>query len=201
MDRYCPLRAALAGLWRPTSRTAARRLNGPDDGARPLLADLLLLSLVHSAGRRQPHGGPVPNDQSLAPPAQPARPSPRRLLAWVLGALLLTGLFHCPALPHDGDHGHLPSLVLASGTAPEVESALQNESGHSHGGAFCTSPGLIPQVQGGPDSPTRAGALLPATAVPAVAAVGLFALQPRRRRHRIATPGRSTLTIVCRWRI
>ena len=143
----------------------------------------------------------MPIDQSLARRDLPALPSPRRLLAWVLGALLLAGLFHCPALSHDGDHGHLPSLVLAGGAAPEAESALQNESGHSHGAAACTSPGLILQIHGGADSPTRAGALLPLTGVSTVVAVGLFALRFQPRGHRIATPGRSTLTIVCRWRI
>lgn len=143
----------------------------------------------------------MPNDQSPARLDQPALPSPRRLLAWVLGALLLAGLFHCLALPHDRDHGHQPSLVLAGGAAPEVESALQNESGHSHGAAACTAPGLIPQIHGGSDSLTRAGALLPLTGVSAVVAVWLSALRFRPRGHRIATPGRSTLTIVCRWRI
>lgn len=152
-------------------------------------------------GRRLPHGGPVPIDQTVARRDLPALPSPRRFLAWVLGALLLAGLFHCPALPHDGDHGHLPSLVLAGGAAPATESALQNESGHSHGTAACTSPGLIPQIHGWSDSPTRAGALPPLTGTSAVVAVWLSALRFRPRGHRIATPGRSTLTIVCRWRI
>lgn len=143
----------------------------------------------------------MPNDQSPARLDQPAAPSPRRLLAWVLGALMLAGLFHCPALSHDGDHRHLASLVLTGDAAPDAESALESESEHSHGGTSCSSPSLVPQVQGGSDAPTRAGALLSGTGVPAVASLGLFPVRRRPGRHRIATPGRSTLTIVCRWRI
>ena len=143
----------------------------------------------------------MPNDQSPARLDLPALPSPRRLLAWVLGALLLTGLFHCPAVPHDGDHGHLPTLVLAGDAAPTAEPPDPQESGHSHSDTSCTFPTLAPQAQGVSDSPARAGAPLPLTGISAIAAAGLFALKPRRRRHLIAKPGRSTLTIVCRWRI
>ncbi|GHE76197.1 hypothetical protein GCM10018771_67940 [Streptomyces cellulosae] len=143
----------------------------------------------------------MPNAPSPARLAQPAAPSPRRLLAWVLGALLLTGLFHCPALSHDGDHGHLASVVLTGDAAPDAGSSLESESEHSHSGTSCSSPTLVPQVQGGSDAPTRAGSLLSGAGVPAVAALGLSPVRRRPGRHPIATPGRSTLTIVCRWRI
>ena len=155
----------------------------------------------HGAGRRLPHGGPVPNDQSPARLDQPSLPSPRRLLTWVLGALLLAGLFHCPAVPHDGDHGHPAALVLTGDVAPDAESSLDSESEHSHGGTSCSSPSLVPRVQGGSDTPTRVGAMPSGTGVPAVAALGLFPVRRRPGGHRMATPGRSTLTIVCRWRI
>ncbi|GGL34885.1 hypothetical protein GCM10010095_20300 [Streptomyces anthocyanicus] len=143
----------------------------------------------------------MPNNQSPARLDQPASPSPRRLLTWVLGALMLAGLFHCPALPHDEGHGHLASLVLTGDAAPDGESSPASQSEHSHGGTSCSSLSLAPQVQGGSDAPTRTGALLTGIGVPAVAALGLFPVRRRPGRHRIATPGRSTLTIVCRWRI
>ncbi|NJQ02924.1 hypothetical protein [Streptomyces zingiberis] len=142
----------------------------------------------------------MPNDHPGARPARPVPPSPRRLLALVLGALLLTGLFHCPVLPALGHQGQLPSPTAAGGTAPHTATAPQGEPGHSHHGAACTSPGLIPQIQGASDAPTRAAAPPAAGAAPVVAAAGLPALRRRRRGRRTAIPGRSVLCRVCRWR-
>jgi hypothetical protein len=151
-------------------------------------------------GRRLPHGGPVPI-HPLVRPVRPGSPSPWRLLAWVLGALLLTGVLHCPTTPHDADHGHSPSLVTAGGTSPEAESPDRDAPAHSHSGTLCTALGLIPQAAHGEANPSaRMAVLLPLAGV-ATAAAELLLPAPRRSRRRAATPGRSTLTIVCRWRI
>ncbi|MFI9585949.1 hypothetical protein ACIHCQ_29840 [Streptomyces sp. NPDC052236] len=145
---------------------------------------------------------PIP---SLVRLARRGSPSPRLLLAWLLGALLLTGLLHCPTPPHDADHGHHPSLVLAGDTSPKAESkdepADRDAPQHSHSGASCTSLGVVPQAQGRANSPARVAVLLPPAAVVTTAAAQLMPTPDRSPERRIARPGRTTLTIVCRWRI
>ncbi len=187
--------------WRPASRTAvSQAVNGSDEGARSPLADASPLPLPDCAGETAPHGGPVPI-HPLVRPVRPGSPSPWRLLAWVLGALLLTGVLHCPTSPHGADHGHSPSLTTAGAASPEAETPDRDAPAHSHSGTLCTALGLVPQAHGAVNPSARMAVLLPLAGVATATAADLLLPTPRRFRRRTATPGRSTLTIVCRWRI
>lgn len=139
--------------------------------------------------------------------AHTSRPATRaRLLVVVLGVLLLWA-FGCCA-PH-ADDGHTQGRASASAdllplASADTERAMPHGP-HPHSGAHC-APYAVSQV------PPQARQLFTDTAAPAVfagvaagvtAAVAGQQWVPRHggSRPRIRRSGRSTLAVVCRWRI
>jgi hypothetical protein len=129
-----------------------------------------------------------------------------RLMSFVLGALLLWA-FTCSAA-HDSDahtHGHTP---VPSGHFSLTAEAVEREMPHGphpHHGSAC-APYVVSQVlpqarQLSTDAAAFAAFAAVAAAVTAAVAVLRQATWPGTSRPRIRRTGRSTLAVVCRWRI
>ncbi|MGW1375538.1 hypothetical protein ACWD6P_14855 [Streptomyces sp. NPDC002446] len=133
-------------------------------------------------------------------------PWPARLLALVLGGLLLV-TFDCAALLHGADHAHGASRTAFGGAQQGVwnpefaEPAARAASSPSDD--LCASLGLDAAAGSRQASSDGTATAVPMArdAVPAVAAVsGAALLQGLRTRAIRAPAGRSTLTALCRWR-
>ncbi|MGW2630340.1 hypothetical protein ACWC2K_13535 [Streptomyces chattanoogensis] len=125
-------------------------------------------------------------------PTSPAPPWRSRLLALVLGGLLLIA-FDCAPLLHGPRHAH--------GAAPSVSAtALPQAPGASAAGDSCPALGHDAGPGNRQPAPAPAGAAAPAvpTPVPAVAGTSGTAVLPGLRTR--ALSGRATLTALCRWR-
>ncbi|MCC5032405.1 hypothetical protein DMH02_003845 [Streptomyces sp. WAC 00631] len=164
---------------------------------------------------RTPRISPVPRVST-------AWPRPYRLLSLVLGGLLLTA-FDCAVLLHGPGHAYGTAARAVSGPAPHHPSdhrdAHDPDADHAHDavgaeragpdpaeparpGDSCSPPGPAAVPQSRPLSPVpgpAAPAALPA--VTAETAPGGTALWPAPPEARRTLSGRSTLRVVCRWRI
>lgn len=123
-------------------------------------------------------------------PTSPAPPWHSRLLALVLGGLLLIA-FDCAPLLHGPGHAHA--------AAPSVSAtALAQAPDASAVGASCSALGHDAGL--GNRQPAPVGAAAPAVPapMPAVAGAAGTAVLPGLRTR--ALSGRATLTALCRWR-
>ncbi|MEU4681676.1 hypothetical protein [Streptomyces xinghaiensis] len=171
---------------------------------------------------RTPRISPVPR-------APTARPRPYRLLSLVLGGLLLTA-FDCAVLLHGPGHAYGTAARAVSGPAPHQPSNNRDahdpdadadaDADHAHAheadgaeragpvpaeparpGDSCSPPGPAGVPQSRPLSPVP-GPDTPAALPTATAETpGGTALWPASREARRTLSGRSTLRVVCRWRI
>ncbi|MFC9292598.1 hypothetical protein ACFTWH_30390 [Streptomyces sp. NPDC057011] len=133
-------------------------------------------------------------------PRHPRAPWPRALLACLLSGLLLAAV-HCSSYLSGDTHGHLSLAAPAAAAAEHEQPHAPARPLHDHGAA-CTLPGLAAQAaDGGFPHPT--GPVLVPLPAPAAgrSAAHAPAPAPGSRRTRIARPGRTTLAVVCRWRI
>ncbi|WP_327189957.1 hypothetical protein [Streptomyces xinghaiensis] len=168
---------------------------------------------------RTPRISPVPRVST-------ARPRPYRLLSLVLGGLLLTA-FDCAVLLHGPGHADGSAARAVSGPAPLHPSDHRNahdpdaDANHAHAhdavgaeragpdpaeparpGDSCSPPGpaAVPHSRALSPVPGPAAPAAPPAAT-AETAPGGAALWPAPPEARRTLSGRSTLRVVCRWRI